>query len=72
MDADDIALPQRFAIQVPLIEAGVDLVGSSLLEFGSGSITVIDMVKGEPIASVDTLKNQGFNPNCIVLLPATP
>ncbi|TKS59550.1 MAG: hypothetical protein EWM72_02118 [Nitrospira sp.] len=35
-----------------------------------GSITVIDMTKGEAIASVDTLKNQGFNPNCIILLPA--
>ncbi|MBA3265783.1 MAG: glycosyltransferase [Nocardioidaceae bacterium] len=34
MDADDIALPQRFAVQVPLVEQGVDLVGSSLLEFG--------------------------------------
>lgn len=34
MDADDIALPHRFAVQVPLVEAGVDLVGSSLLEFG--------------------------------------
>lgn len=33
-----------------------------------GSITVIDLAKGEPIASIDTLKNQGFNPNCIVLL----
>ena len=37
-----------------------------------GSITVIDVAKGEPIASVDTLKNQGFNPNCIVLLPEKP
>ncbi len=35
-----------------------------------GSITVIDVAKGEAIASVDTFKNQGFNPNCIVLLPA--
>jgi len=36
-----------------------------------GSITVIDVTKGEAIASVDTLKNQGrFNPNSIVLLPA--
>lgn len=35
MDADDIALPHRFAVQVPLVEAGVDLVGSSLLEFSS-------------------------------------
>lgn len=34
-----------------------------------GSITVIDMVKGEAMARIDTLKNQGFNPNCIVLLP---
>jgi DNA-binding beta-propeller fold protein YncE len=34
-----------------------------------GSITVIDMAKGEAIASIDTLKNQGFNPNCILLLP---
>ena len=33
MDADDIALPHRFAVQVPMIEAGMDLVGSSLLEF---------------------------------------
>ncbi len=32
MDADDIALPQRFAVQVPLLEAGADLVGSALEE----------------------------------------
>jgi DNA-binding beta-propeller fold protein YncE len=34
-----------------------------------GSITVIDMMKEEVIASIDTLKNQGMNPNCIILLP---
>ena len=48
-------------------------VQNSLLNLpgiSDGSITVIDMTKGEAIASVDTLKNQGFNPNCIVLLPA--
>ena len=27
MDADDISLPHRFAVQMPLIEAGADLVG---------------------------------------------
>jgi len=37
-----------------------------------GSITVIDVAKGEPIASMDTLKNMGLNPNCIVLLPQQP
>lgn len=33
MDADDVSLPQRFAVQLPVIESGVDLVGSALLEF---------------------------------------
>ncbi|MEP6600545.1 MAG: YncE family protein, partial [Nitrospirota bacterium] len=49
-------------------------VQNSLLNLpglSDGSITVIDLLKGEPIARVDTLKNQGFNPNCIVLLPIT-
>ncbi|MGA7252441.1 MAG: hypothetical protein WBX35_14525, partial [Pseudolabrys sp.] len=34
-----------------------------------GSITVIDLVKGEVAGSINTLKDQGFNPNSIVLLP---
>jgi hypothetical protein len=34
-----------------------------------GSITVVDLKSGKVVASVDTLKNKGFNPNCIVLLP---
>jgi DNA-binding beta-propeller fold protein YncE len=41
----------------------------NLPEMNDGSITVIDIVKGEQIASIDTLKHQGYNPNCIVLLP---
>lgn len=48
-------------------------VQNSLLNLpgmSDGSITVIDVTKGEAIASIDILKNQGFNPNCIVLLPA--
>jgi DNA-binding beta-propeller fold protein YncE len=50
-------------------------VQNSLLNLpgmSDGSITVIDVEKGEPIASVDTLKNQGLNPNSIVLLPTRP
>jgi hypothetical protein len=50
-------------------------VQNSLLNLpgmSDGSITVIDVAKGEAIASLDTLKNQGFNPNCIVLLSANP
>ena len=34
-----------------------------------GSITVIDLNAEKAIASIDTLKNQGLNPNSIVLLP---
>jgi DNA-binding beta-propeller fold protein YncE len=34
-----------------------------------GSITVIDLLTQEKVASIDTLKNQGFNPNSIVMMP---
>ncbi|HSF48160.1 MAG TPA: hypothetical protein VLA73_07345 [Burkholderiales bacterium] len=34
-----------------------------------GSITIIDLKEEKVIGSVDTLKNTGFNPNSIVLLP---
>lgn len=34
-----------------------------------GSITVIDLDKQEKIASIDVLKNQGFKPNCIIMMP---
>jgi hypothetical protein len=34
-----------------------------------GSITVIDLTRGKGLGSIDTLKAQGFNPNCIMLLP---
>ncbi|MEJ2102734.1 MAG: hypothetical protein P8X68_22600, partial [Desulfobacterales bacterium] len=47
-------------------------VQNSLLNLkgmSDGSVTVIDLLKGEVVESMDTLKNQGLNPNCIVLLP---
>jgi len=34
-----------------------------------GSVTVVDLKQGKVVASVDTLKNMGLNPNSIVLLP---
>lgn len=34
MDADDVSLPQRFALQLPEIELGADVVGAALLEIG--------------------------------------
>ena len=41
----------------------------NLPDMDDGSITVIDLVKLEKKSTIDTLKKQGFNPNCIVLLP---
>lgn len=34
-----------------------------------GSITVVDLETQKVVATMDTLKNQGFNPNSLVLLP---
>jgi hypothetical protein len=34
-----------------------------------GSITVIDLKADIVLGSIETLKAQGFNPNCIMLLP---
>ncbi|AEA27351.1 glycosyl transferase family 2 [Pseudonocardia dioxanivorans CB1190] len=33
MDADDVSEPHRFTVQLPIVEAGADLVGSGLIEF---------------------------------------
>ncbi|MGH8860874.1 MAG: glycosyltransferase [Jatrophihabitantaceae bacterium] len=33
MDADDVAMPNRFAVQIPLICSGADIVGAGLVEF---------------------------------------
>jgi DNA-binding beta-propeller fold protein YncE len=48
-------------------------VQNSLLNLegmSDGSITVIDLEKGgKVLRSIETLKRQGFNPNCIMLLP---
>jgi DNA-binding beta-propeller fold protein YncE len=41
----------------------------NLPAMSDGSISVIDLLTQEKIASIDTLKNQGFNPNSIVMLP---
>ena len=41
MDADDVSLRTRFEKQLPVIEAGADIVGSGLLEFGSSVDEVV-------------------------------
>ena len=47
-------------------------VQNSLLNLpgmSDGSVTVVDLVKAEVVGSVNSLKDSGFNPNSIVLLP---
>jgi len=44
MDADDVSLPDRFARQLPLLEAGADLVGSGLAELVGGRDGVAEEV----------------------------
>lgn len=41
MDADDVSRPDRFARQIPLVEAGADIVGSGLTEFGESIEDVV-------------------------------
>jgi glycosyltransferase involved in cell wall biosynthesis len=49
MDADDVSMPSRFQVQVPLI-ASADIVGSGLLEFGDD----IDDIVGRRVPPVGT------------------
>jgi DNA-binding beta-propeller fold protein YncE len=41
----------------------------NLPEMSDGSISVVDLKAGKKVADIDTLKRQGYNPNCIILLP---
>ncbi len=41
MDSDDVAMPRRFEVQLPLIAAGADIVGSGLLEFGRDTDDIV-------------------------------
>lgn len=41
MDADDVAMPDRFAAQLALIDEGADLVGSGLAEFVDDETVVV-------------------------------
>lgn len=51
MDADDVAMPHRFKLQVPLVRAGAELVGAGLLEFGVN----LDDIVGRRIPPSDPL-----------------
>lgn len=54
MDADDISLPHRFAVQMPIMETGIDLLGSGLLEIGSDPGDVVG--RRTPPVDPDTIR----------------
>ncbi len=60
MDADDIALPHRFEVQIPMVAAGVDLVGSALLEFGTGRDDIVGS-RVPPISPDDIVAYSHFH-----------
>ena len=43
MDADDVSVPQRFEVQLPVVEAGADIVGSALMEFVDSIDEVVEV-----------------------------
>ncbi len=59
MDADDISLPHRFAVQLPVIESGVDIVGSGLVEFTDDPDHVVG-TRTPPIEPADIRERARF------------
>ena len=70
MDADDVSLPHRFAVQLPVIEAGADLVGSALVEFsdtdpdGDGTLRVPPL-EPDDIAAAARLRSPFNHPTVV-------
>ncbi len=51
-DADDLSLAHRFAVQVPMVAGGLDLVGSALVEFAEET-GPDGVVRELPVAAAD-------------------
>jgi glycosyltransferase involved in cell wall biosynthesis len=67
MDADDISLPTRFEVQLPLIEEGFDLVGSGMFEFDHDGRIVGRRVPpvGDDIGRVARLRDPFNHPTVV-------
>ena len=59
MDADDVSLPHRFAVQLPVMAAGVDLMGAGLLEIGASVDDVVG-VRTPPTDPADIVARARF------------
>lgn len=68
-DADDVSYPRRFAVQLPVIEDGADLVGASMHEIGDDERTPIALrrapVGERDILSVSRRRNPVSHPTVV-------
>lgn len=60
VDADDVSLPHRFAVQVPLVRDGLDLVGSAIAEFTDDEERP-GLVRVPPLTSVEIARYARFH-----------
>lgn len=58
-DADDISLPNRFKLQIPLVNSGVELVGSAIIEFNSDEHET-GITRAHPVSHEDIGKAARF------------
>lgn len=74
MDADDVSLPHRFTVQLPVVEAGADLVGSGLVEFEDDEqrLGAVRVPPTEPavIAGAARLRSPFNHPTVVYRRPA--
>jgi glycosyltransferase involved in cell wall biosynthesis len=59
MDADDVSVPERFAVQLPVIEDGADLVGSALVEFHGAEDNLVGS-RPQPTQMSDIVRQARF------------
>lgn len=73
-DADDVSYPRRFAVQLPVIEAGADLVGSAMHEIGDDEQAPLALrrapVGERDILSVSRRRNPVSHPTVVFRRPA--
>ncbi|GII99297.1 glycosyl transferase family 2 [Sediminihabitans luteus] len=67
-DADDISVPERFAVQVPIVEGGADVVGSAIEEFvveGDGGLVRVPPVGHEEIERYARFRSPFNHPSVV-------
>lgn len=73
-DADDVSYPRRFAVQLPVIEAGADVVGSSMHEIGDDERCPLALrrapVGRRDILAVSRHRNPVSHPTVVFRRPA--